>query len=70
MEANNEPKQLTDEEKVAHLESEMKKAKEAGDEEHYKLLYKMWIGQITINVQAGGAVVFQSGNPKNVPPYV
>lgn len=61
-------KQMTPEEKVAHLEKKILEAQESGDEVYLKYLQN--IKNLTIHIYKGGTLVMQSGNPKNVPPYV
>ncbi len=56
---------MTKEEKIKHLETEIKKATEEGNEEYLK--YILRIREMTINVHDGGTVIFQSGKPN--PPY-
>ena len=50
---------LTHEEKIEHLDAEIAKAKEEGNE--YYLEYLLRIRKMTINVHQGGTVIFQSG---------
>lgn len=37
-------------------------------EEEYPLVYNMWITNLTITVEEGGTVIFQTGRPKDPPP--
>lgn len=37
-------------------------------EEAYELVYNMWITNLTITVEDGGTVIFQTGKPKDPPP--
>jgi hypothetical protein len=42
---------------------------EVSEEEYEgKLIYNMWIENMTINVHDGGTVILQTGEPKNPPP--
>lgn len=46
------------------------KVEDAAEEEDYtELNYVMNIETLNITVQEGGLVIFQSGNPKPLPPY-
>jgi hypothetical protein len=38
------------------------------EEEEYALVYNMWITNLTITVEDGGTVIFQTGRPKDPPP--
>jgi hypothetical protein len=38
------------------------------EEEEYQLVYNMFITNLTITVNEGGTVIFQTGKPKDVPP--
>lgn len=39
------------------------------EEEEYPLVYNLWITNLTITVEEGGTVIFQTGRPKDpVPP--
>ncbi len=58
---------MSKQEKLKVLDAKIAAAQEAGDEEEYK--YLLNIKNMTINVNEGGTVVFQSGNPKPLPPY-
>lgn len=58
----------TKKEKLEHLEKEIKKAEEEGDEEYLK--YIMNIKKMTIYVESGGTLIMQSGSPPPPPPYV
>jgi hypothetical protein len=58
---------MTKDEKIAHLEAELKKAQEEGNETYLEYLIR--IRELTINVHTGGQVFFNSGNPPPVPPY-
>lgn len=57
----------TKKEKLEHLEKEIKKAEEEGDEQYLK--YIMNIKKMTIKIEDGGILIMQSGNP-TPPPYV
>ena len=58
---------MAEDEKKAHLEAEIKKAIESGDETYLK--YIIHIKNLTINVAAYGQVFFNTGNPPPLPPY-
>lgn len=62
---------MTKEEKLKHLEGKMKKAKEEGDEIYLDYLQRIYNNTITININTGGTLIMQSGNPGNPPrpPY-
>lgn len=38
------------------------------EEGEYPLVYNMWITNLTITVESGGTVIFQTGKPKDGPP--
>jgi hypothetical protein len=38
------------------------------EEEEYGLVYNMWITNLSITVENGGTVIFQTGRPKDPPP--
>jgi ribonuclease HIII len=58
---------MTKDEKIAHLEAEIKKAQEEENETYLNYLQR--IRKLTINVYDGGTVIFQTGTPKPPPPY-
>lgn len=58
---------MTKDEKIAHLEAQIKKAEEEGDENY--LEYIIRIKNLTINVEAYGQMFVNTGNPPPLPPY-
>lgn len=69
----NDTKTMSQKEKIAHLEAKIQQAQSEGnedDEEYYTTLLKyiLKVENMTINVNDGGVVIFQTGKP-NVPPY-
>lgn len=61
-------KRMTPEEKITHLEKKILQAQAEGEEEYFRYLQN--IKNLTIHVYKGGVLIMQSGNPKNIPPYV
>ena len=58
---------MTKDEKIAHLEAEIKKTKEEGNETYLEYLIK--IKQLTINMAPNSQILFNSGSPPPLPPY-
>lgn len=58
----------TKKEKLEHLDKEIAKAEEEGDEVY--LEYIMNIKKMTITIEDGGTLIMQSGSPPPPPPYV
>lgn len=58
---------MTEDEKTAHLEAELKKAQEEGNETYLK--YIIHIKNLTINMAPNSQLFFNSGSPPPLPPY-
>lgn len=58
---------MTKSEKKAHLEAEIKKAQEEGDESYLEYIIK--IKNLTINMAPNSQMFFNSGTPPPLPPY-
>lgn len=59
---------MTKDEKIKHLEAELKKAEEEGNETYLKYLIE--IKHLTINMAENSQIFFNSGSPPPLPPYV
>lgn len=59
---------MTKDEKIAHLEAELEKAKKEGNKTY--LEYLIEIKHLTITMAENSQIFFNSGSPPPLPPYV